>query len=220
MIEYIILRRKIKNVYICIKDGQVVVKAPLKLSEEKIKELINEKSAWIEKKLKNKKEDRNIDIKNKDYIYILGNKIKMEYEYISKNKINIFLDENSCKISIPLNTKLTDEMYLKIEEKLDKELRKIAEKYILIAIEKYINLTCLCPEKITIRKFKTIWGNCSSKREIKINQRIIHYGMEQIEYVCLHEITHLKYMNHQKSFWSFVAKYMPNYKEISNVLKQ
>ncbi len=86
-------------------------------------------------------------------------------------------------------------------------------------MDKYTKLTSLKPDKITIRKFKSIWGNCSSNKEIKINQKIIHYSIEQIEYVCLHELTHLKYMNHQCEFWSFVKKYMPNYKEISKSLK-
>ena len=90
----------------------------------------------------------------------------------------------------------------------------------MLAMEKYIKLTSLQPKEIVIRKFKSIWGNCSSKKVIKINQNIIHYGMDQIEYVCLHELTHLKYMNHQKEFWNYIKKYMPNYKNISGVLKQ
>lgn len=220
MIKYEIVRRKIKNVYISIKDGQVIVKAPLHLSEEKIKDIVNEKSSWIEKKINIKREDRSVDIKNKDYIYILGKKIKIEYEYKDIKNINVFIDENNCKISLPLNIKLSKDMYILIENKIDKELKRLTQKYVLIIMNKYTKLTSLKPEKITVRIFKSIWGNCSSKKEIKINQKIIHYGIEQIEYVCLHELTHLKYMNHQKEFWNFVEKYMPNYREISNSLKE
>ena len=87
-------------------------------------------------------------------------------------------------------------------------------------MEKYIALTGLTPCEIKIRKFKSIWGNCSSKKVIKINQNLIHYGIDQIEYVCLHEITHLKYMNHSKKFWDMVAKYMPDYKLAEAELKK
>ena len=220
MIEYEIERRKIKNVYICIKNGKIVVKAPIRISKSKIDELVTQKREWIERKIKNKEEDRLVDIKNKKYVYILGNKVNIKFSYIEKRSINVKLDINSCLVYLPKETILNDEIYNIINKKIDKELKEFSKYYIMLAMEKYIKLTSLQPKEIVIRKFKSIWGNCSSKKVIKINQNIIHYGMDQIEYVCLHELTHLKYMNHQKEFWNYIKKYMPNYKNISGVLKQ
>ena len=96
----------------------------------------------------------------------------------------------------------------------------MAYEYIIPIVKKYSILTGLKPQDIVIRKFKSIWGNCSSKKIIKLNQKLIHYNIKSIEYVCLHEITHLKYMNHQKQFWNYIKKYMPDYKERANLLKQ
>lgn len=220
MIEYEIERRKIKNVYICIKNGKIVVKAPIRISKSKIDELVTQKREWIERKIKNKEEDRLVDIKNKKYVYILGKKVNIKFSYIEKRSINVKLDRNSCLVYLPKETILNDEIYNIINKKIDKELKEFSKYYIMLAMEKYIKLTSLQPKEIVIRKFKSIWGNCSSKKVIKINQNIIHYGMDQIEYVCLHELTHLKYMNHQKEFWNYIKKYMPNYKNISDVLKQ
>lgn len=220
MIEYEIERRKIKNVYICIKNGKIVVKAPIRISKSKIDELVTQKREWIERKIKNKKEDRLVDIKNKKYVYILGNKVNIKFSYIEKRSINVKLDRNSCLVYLPKGTILNDEIYNTINKKIDKELKEFSKYYIMLAMEKYIKITSLQPKEIVVRKFKSIWGNCSSKKVIKINQNIIHYGMDQIEYVCLHELTHLKYMNHQKEFWNYIKKYMPNYKNISDVLKQ
>lgn len=220
MIEYEIERRKIKNVYICIKNGKIVVKAPIRISKSKIDELVTQKREWIERKIKNKKEDRLVDIKNKKYVYILGNKVNIKFSYIEKRSINVKLDRNSCLVYLPKETIFNDEIYSIINKKIDKELKEFSKYYIMLAMEKYIKITSLQPKEIVVRKFKSIWGNCSSKKVIKINQNIIHYGMDQIEYVCLHELTHLKYMNHQKEFWNYIKKYMPNYKNISDVLKQ
>lgn len=220
MIEYEIERRKIKNVYICIKNGKIVVKAPIRISKSKIDKLVTQKREWIERKIKNKKEDRLVDIKNKKYVYILGNKVNIKVSYIEKRSINVKLDRNSCLVYLPKETIFNDEIYSIINKKIDKKLKEFSKYYIMLAMEKYIKLTSLQPKEIVIRKFKSIWGNCSSKKVIKINQNIIHYGMDQIEYVCLHELTHLKYMNHQKEFWNYIKKYMPNYKNISDVLKQ
>ena len=182
MIEYKIERRKIKNVYICIKNGKIVVKAPIRISKSKIDELVTQKREWIERKIKNKEEDRLVDIKNKKYVYILGNKVNIKFSYIEKRSINVKLYRNSCLVYLPKGTILNDEVYNTINKKIDKELKEFSKYYIMLAMEKYIKLTSLQPKEIVIRKFKSIWGNCSSKKVIKINQNIIHYGMDQIEY--------------------------------------
>lgn len=218
-IEYTLVRKRIKNVYIQIKDGKVIVKAPYSISKSKIDELISQKRDWISKRVLKNPPERKIDTIDKNYIYILNNKINIKYQKHSKSNIIVNLDENTCIVMLPQSFVNSKENAAKVNKKIDNELKKLANKYIMNAIEKYIALTGLTPCEIKIRKFKSIWGNCSSKKVIKINQNLIHYGIDQIEYVCLHEITHLKYMNHQKEFWNFVKKYMPNYKEISSELK-
>ena len=220
MIEYTLVRKRIKNVYIQIKDGKVIVKAPYRISKSKIDELISQKRDWISKRVLKNPPERKIDTIDKNYIYILNNKINIKYQKHSKSNIIVNLDENTCIVMLPQSFVNSKENAAKVNKKIDNELKKLANKYIMNAMEKYIALTGLTPCEIKIRKFKSIWGNCSSKKVIKINQNLIHYGIDQIEYVCLHEITHLKYMNHQKKFWNFVKKYMPNYKEISSELKQ
>lgn len=220
-IEYTLIRKRIKNVYIQIKDKKVIVKAPIWISKEKIESMLKDKEEWINKKINNSKEksNRDINLREKDYIFILNKKIQVKYEYIDISKIDIKLDEKECIVYIPNGVILDDELYKKIEADLYQELRKIAIKYISQAMEKYIKITSLTPKEIQVRSFKSIWGNCSSKKVIKINEKIIHYGIRQIEYVCLHEITHLKYMNHQKEFWNYIKRYMPDYKEVSKELK-
>lgn len=218
-IEYTLIRKKIKNLYIQIKDGKIIVKAPAWISKERIESMLKDKEAWINKKINNVKEKRDINLKEKDYIYILNKKIKVKYEFLNISKINVNMNEKECIVYVPNGTKLDNELYEKVEIKLYEELRKIAIKYISEAMEKYIKITSLVPKEIQVRRFKSIWGNCSSKKVIKINEKIIHYGIKQIEYVCLHEITHLKYMNHQKKFWNYIESYMPDYKEVVKELK-
>lgn len=218
-IEYTLIRKKIKNMYIQIKDGKVIVKAPIRLSKERIEKALKDKEAWILKKINCIKESRDINLKEKDYIYILNNKVNIKYEYKDISKFMISLDEEHCKICIPKSAILDEQLYSKIETKLNKALRDIAVKHIATVMKKYIDITGLVPEEVKVRRFKSIWGNCSSKKVIKINERIIHYGIQQIEYVCLHELTHLRYMNHQKEFWNYIEKYMPDYKAVVKELK-
>lgn len=220
-IECTIVKSKIKNVYIQIKDGKAILKAPLKISDKLISELLEKRKKWLYENIKRQKNNksRNIDLVNKDYIYVLDKKLNIKYEYKEINKIDIQISNEQCIILVPKSLKEDKQLYSKIEKKLDNKLKEIATIEVNNIIEKLTKTTGLIPKSVTIRNFKRIWGNCSSKKDIKINQKIIFYSRREIEYVCLHEIAHLKYMNHQKEFWNFIKKYMPDYKERINNLK-
>lgn len=218
-LDVIVIRSKIKNTYFSIKDGQAYMKVSKYCSKSKIEEMLKSKEKWFRKNLEKSQEPKEIDLKNRDYIYILGKKIKIEYIYENRTTARIILNENECKILLPEKVLLTDAHYQMMEKKLDSLVKSLSSKYIYDAMKKYIALTGLTPKEIKIGKFKSFWGNCSSKKVIKMNQKLLYYGIPQIEYVCLHELTHLKYMNHQKDFWEHVKKYMPEYKKVSSVLK-
>ena len=162
-IPYIIVRSNIKNLYIQIKDGNIMVKAPKRFSKEEIEKLVAKKQNWIEKNLQKslqKKEN------------------KPQYEQ----------DE-----------------FVQIVTQNVKEL---------------IKMTDLRPNKVRIREIKYAWGTCSSGKNITINQKLICHTNQAIRYVILHELCHLKYMNHSKKFWELVEMYMPNYKEARRELKE
>ncbi len=221
-IEYEIKKAKIKNIYIHIKDESVIVKAPYRVNKEAIYELVEKKKKWIYNALNKQKlvEDRSVNLINKSYIFILDKKVNVQYENRKIKNIDIDINNETCYIYLPLDFKLNVENIKKIENKLDEKIKNIASNEISLIMNKYSKITGLYPNKVTVKKFKRIWGNCSSKKEIKINQNIIRYGKDEIEYVCLHEIAHLKYMNHKKEFWNFISKYMPDYKERANRLKR
>ena len=159
-IEYQIKYSKIKNIYIQIKNGQVIIKAPKRVSKKEIEKLIEQKVEWIQKSLEKQKQ-------SKQAIY-------------TKDEFKQIVTSNA------------------------KEL---------------INETGLIPNKITIKEIKYAWGSCSSKKNITINLELIKYSQKAIRYVILHELCHIKHMNHSKEFWKLVEKYMPEYKEIQKEFK-
>jgi len=73
--------------------------------------------------------------------------------------------------------------------------------------------------KITIKNNKTNWGSCSSKGNLNFNYRLIFLKKEEMDYVVVHELCHLKEMNHSKKFWDEVEKIIPDYKELRKNIK-
>ena len=70
----------------------------------------------------------------------------------------------------------------------------------------------LFPKKVQFRHNKTRWGSCSSKGNISLNWLIIMAPVHAIDYILIHELCHLKEMNHSPRFWQLVAMYMPDYR--------
>src|SRR3989338_9320393 len=68
-------------------------------------------------------------------------------------------------------------------------------------------------KEISIRNQKTRWGSCSSKGNLNFNYGIVFLPAKLLNYVILHEMCHLKEMNHSKKFWRLMEEIMPDYLE-------
>jgi predicted metal-dependent hydrolase len=75
-------------------------------------------------------------------------------------------------------------------------------------------------KRIVIRSQKTRWGSCSQRKNLSFNWKLIMAPEPVIDYVIIHELTHLKEMNHSKRFWKLVAQYCPGWREHKKWLKQ
>jgi len=73
--------------------------------------------------------------------------------------------------------------------------------------------------KLVIRDQRSRWGSCSSKGNLNFNFRLILTLPQTIDYVIIHELCHLKEMNHSNKFWSLVEQCMPEYKVWEKWLK-
>lgn len=157
-------------------------------------------------------------------------KIKNMYIYINNGKVTVkapiqlkdkYIQDFVCKKSKWIYKKIKqNEEIPRIEEKIDqKDIDKL-EIVVKNSIEKYTKLLKEIPNKVRIKDIKYAWGSCSSNRNISINQKLAKKDEKVIEYIVLHEMCHLKYMNHSKDFWNLVETYMPEYKEYKKMLKQ
>jgi predicted metal-dependent hydrolase len=91
------------------------------------------------------------------------------------------------------------------------------EKALVIATEKlkYFNkFYRFRYKKVSIRNQHSRWGSCSSKKNLNFNWRIVYLPQEYLDYLIVHELCHLKELNHSARFWNLVAKQIPNYKII------
>jgi predicted metal-dependent hydrolase len=72
----------------------------------------------------------------------------------------------------------------------------------------------------SVRNQSSRWGSCSSKAHLNFNYKLLFLPLRLAEYVVVHELCHLKEMNHSERFWKEVARIFPNYKELDRELKK
>ncbi len=73
--------------------------------------------------------------------------------------------------------------------------------------------------KLSLSSAATRWGSASADGSIRLNWRLIHFKPEVIDYVVVHELSHLQVMNHSPAFWDTVGQVMPDYAERRAQLK-
>lgn len=98
--------------------------------------------------------------------------------------------------------------------------REQAAAYIPGRVAHYGALMGLCPTAVKITAARTRWGSCSAKGSLNFSCRLMGQSPAAIDYVVVHELCHLRHMNHSAAFWRLVASVLPDHKERAALLKQ
>ena len=134
------------------------------------------------------------------------------------NSVNLVNNEKKPNIILTVN----ENILKNIDEKkkiMEKWYFENAKKLFPQFMEKWLKILDEHVEKVAIKPMKTRWGSCNYvKKYITLNTELIKRTPFEIEYVVLHELTHLKYPNHGKGFYNYVEQYMPNYKIAEKML--
>lgn len=100
-----------------------------------------------------------------------------------------------------------------------RELKKRTEELVTPLVERYAPLLGVTYTKITVTSAKNVFGSCTSKKHLNFSFRLSLYPYEAIEYVVVHELCHLKEMNHSPRFWALVERILPDYRKRRDMLK-
>ena len=99
------------------------------------------------------------------------------------------------------------------------ELSANARAVIPPRVQQYANVLGVEYNRVTIRHQKTRWGSCSGKNNLNFNCLLLLVPQEVMDYVILHELCHLKHMNHSKDFYQELYSVCPKYKHYERWLK-
>lgn len=207
--DIIVTYKKVKYLRLKVKDGKVLVSAPLFTLKSTITKFINANIEFIETQL-NKQEVRKInnELHFEDKVIILGN----EYQILRTS----------------LKPKVTDHfIFVKEDVDIRKQVKKLFKDkqldYFNNLTLKYfelMNLKCDYP-KIIIKDVKTKWGSYNKKNHsIEYAGELLFKDKIVYDYIVVHELSHILEFNHSKNFYEIVERYCPNYKKFRKILKE
>jgi len=202
-------KRNIRNIRIMITppDGKVKVTAPYNISKSVIKSYLISKLSWIDKNVKkflNQKREIPYKFIEGEYHYVLGKKyvlkiIKSKNSFIrlkDKQIIMYLREKDSLKKKIIINKFYKDTLY------------NFAQKI----YSKWSKKTKLKIDKLQIRNMKTRWGSCNAhNKKITLNLQLGKKSIKYIEYVFVHELSHLLESSHNLRFKKILTGYMPDW---------
>lgn len=199
----IVQRKKNKNTYIRVSSHlEIVVSTSYFTTNRQILDLLEKNRNSVEKMVYRQK----LEKQKEEEFYYLGS----IYDIIIVPTIEETTIDGSYIYT--KSKKMLDSWYQKqmkslFMEHLIKEYQKFEEKIPF--------------PKLKIRKMKTRWGVCNKRdTSVTLNASLMRETVECLDYVIVHELSHLVHFDHSKAFWSTVDKYCPNYKEIRKKLKE
>jgi len=211
-----IVSKKLKHTYLTFDDmGNLVIKSP-KVSQAYIEKLLINKALWIQKSREKiaKKKSTQLTFSKADRLYYKGDSYPLHYETYKSKRVKLLFEDDL----FTLYYSTYDEESFK--KQINKFYKKESENHILPIVMKWSKIMGLNYSKVSFRKTKRQWGSCSSKNALSFNTMMLKLPQDVMEYIVIHELAHIKYKHHQKTFWSLVAKYMPDYKEKVATLKE
>lgn len=194
-------RPRNRNTYITItQEGEVCIRTPLK-NEIQIRELLKEREAWIHGKL--------ITLQSRpSTAHTLGETIRFRGETLRLEQFSQ-LHETVQKRRNTIDIEKYYHQFYKNEAALTLPSR----------VGHYARKMGLHPQEIRYKRMRRRWGSCSSTGIVTFNTFMMQLSYEHIDYIIVHELAHLRHMNHSKEFHALVRSVLSNERELRKALK-
>jgi len=174
--------------------GELIVKSPVFASKKTIQEFIEKNKDWISEK-KQEAIEKIKEFREWEKFYFFW----QEYELVFDDKSeDIYYDW--LKLYLHKRHKIV------VKDKLVDFYKKEAKKYIVPRLKEIAEKNNLKYNIVKITSAKTRWWSCTNKKNLNFTYRLVMAPTRSIDYVLIHELAHLKYMDHSAKFWDYVQE--------------
>lgn len=194
-------------------DAQLIIRAPHRVSDAYITKVVHQKLNWILNKQKQFRDSLHLKINHQfcdgeQFLY-LGELYPLRV--VNDDRIVVRFFENEFQISVSALSKA--------KKSFETWYRQQAMQVISDRVKYYATVMGCRYTQIKLSSAKRRWGSCSSKGSLNFSWRLMLAPLFVIDYVVVHELTHLIVHSHGPKFWDKVRVFYPQYAEAKKWLK-
>jgi predicted metal-dependent hydrolase len=201
-------------------DG-LVVRAPNWVPMREVDAAVQEKGAWIVAKLQQFKQRQTeqfqnaIEWRHGAPVPFLGRTLQLCVSERGRVLDSERATEQVLPVTVPPGATVTQ-----VRDAAQVWLKKQAKALFEQRLQHFAPLLGVRWHKLSLSSAHTRWGSARNDGHIRLNWRLIHLPISQIDYVVVHELAHLREMNHSPRFWDTVGEVMPDYAQRRQALRQ
>ncbi len=224
-VGYEFKRAKRRTIGLSISTDGLSVRAPRWTPVGEVEALLHDKSAWVLEKLQMARE-RASELDQARIVWADG----AELDYLGA-RLRLKLDPSHGFSQVGAVLESTGEgvtLRLGLAHNANEgQIRDAAQAWLMRQAKKLFTerLDHFAPQlgvryaKLRLSSAGTRWGSASADGSIRLNWRLIHLKMEMVDYVVVHELSHLRHMDHSPRFWDVVASVLPDHAERRRALR-
>jgi predicted metal-dependent hydrolase len=183
-------------------DGVIEVVVPPRIRLPSIEDILRSKQRWIEGQLGRADALPSIQWNRIDY---LGNEYAVTVQRHPGRTGRIFMEHQDIFLKAPAGVPVVPI----IESFLRQQARAILHERANV----WADVMQVQYRRLSVRDQRTRWGSCSATGGLNFSWRLIMAPLPVLEYVVIHELMHLRELNHSTRFWDGVATYCPEYRQ-------
>ncbi|MDD4928570.1 MAG: SprT family zinc-dependent metalloprotease [Gallionella sp.] len=195
---------KRRSIGLRIDDRGLIVSMPKLASERWLSEVLQLRAAWLLEKLDERSAHKPQCWQDGQSIPYLGTTLMLRAVHVA------------CP------THQGDQLWVQaeaIEQQVAAWYRQQAMQLFAARVAHYAAVLGVTPAALGLSTAKTLWGSCNSRGQIRLNVKLIKLPLCLIDYVVVHELAHLRQMNHSAAFWHVVKSVCPDYGRLRLELK-
>lgn len=195
-------------------DGKLVVTAPPSVPVDRLDGIVRRKATWVLRRIRGASERPPPPLERElvtgETVLYLGRQFRLKVVASADPRPRI----HASWYEVPVASSLRGAARrLEVRRRLVDSLKAHAESYLP---RRWIQLCVrlgVTPPAMIVRDQQRRWGSCDAKGTVRINWRIIQAPAALIDYVLVHELTHLDHPTHGREFWAAVGRVMPDYED-------
>lgn len=209
--------RRRRTIAMGVNGGEVIVRAPMRMSQAEIVAFVRQRPAWVLKRLDAQAPVRRFE--DGETVPYLGRELPLRVVAVPGRRSSVVLEPGGFAVQVPWSFE-GEARAAKVRAVLTAWYRERATSLFGELVTRWSAASGLTPKSVLVRDQKSRWGSCGPDGTIRFNWRLVLAQPELAEYVVVHELAHLRHKHHQAAFWEEVARMLPDHRERRKRLRE